>query len=99
CLGEGPHHDQVGKLFEHVDDMRTSKISIGLIDHDNTLRTFQKRPQVRTGMQHTCRGIGIDDDYDLGPMRVEILRERIAWPHGELLKVASWRALSGLYSE
>src|SRR5215467_16336739 len=66
--------------------MRTSKISIGLIDHDNTLRTFQKRPQVRTGMQHTCRGIGIDDDYDLGPMRVEILRERIAWPHGDLFE-------------
>src|SRR5262245_30378439 len=66
--------------------MRTSKISIGLIDHDNTLRTFQKRPQGRTGMQHTSGGIGVDDDYDLGLMRVEVLWESIAWPHGDLFE-------------
>src|SRR5262249_25073188 len=66
--------------------MLTGKISIGLIDHDNTLRTFQKRPQGRTGMQHACGGIGVDDDHDLGPMRVEILREGIGWPHGDLFE-------------
>src|SRR4029453_13053597 len=25
CLGESPHHDQVGKLFEQLDNMLTSK--------------------------------------------------------------------------
>src|SRR5262249_21769607 len=51
-----------------------------------TLRTFQKRPQGRTGMQHTCGGIGVDDNHDLGPMRVEILWESIAWSHGDLFE-------------
>src|SRR4029453_12831022 len=37
-------------------------------------------------MQHTSRGIGVDNDHDLGAMRVEILWEGIAWPHRNLFK-------------
>ena len=61
------------ELFEQVNGTLTGKIRIGLIDHDKTLRPFQECPQSCTGMQHACRGIGVDDDHDLGPMGIEVL--------------------------